>query len=214
MNNERGILAASRFALVALCLAAAALSLTLAGCGGVDKSLYTGSWSLESGSDESLDADSLALLRSLGLEVLLTLNDDETGQLDQFGETLSVTWKASSNSEGEMTIDGSESTFTLADGKLTVTDTGGTVMVFVRAADAGTAPAAASSAAATSASAESASAQAADAEAGDQDAEGEDTDADADGATGEGAAEETDGDDYYAEEGDDADYAEGEGDEA
>ena len=145
MSKKIGIIAAACFAL-ALCFA-------LVGCGGVDKSAYVGSWELESGSDESLDAESIELMKSLGLEVTLTLSEDGTGSLDLFGETTDLTWEAKSNSEGTITLNDSTAALKLVDGKLTLEDATGSSMTFAKED--------ASSASSASASSESASSDAA-----------------------------------------------------
>ena len=123
MGKKLGIIAAVCCAL-ALCFA-------LDGCG-ADKSNYTGEWNLAYGSDENLDADSIALMDSLGLKVKLTLNDDGSGTLDLFGETMQAKWEASSNAEGKIALEGSEAKMTLANGELTITDSTGATMTFKR----------------------------------------------------------------------------------
>ena len=123
MGKKLGIIAAVCCAL-ALCFA-------LVGCG-ADKSNYTGEWNLAYGSDENLDADSIALMDSLGLKVKLTLNDDGSGTLDLFGETMQAKWEASSNAEGKIALEGSEAKMTLANGELTITDSTGATMTFKR----------------------------------------------------------------------------------
>ena len=123
MGKKLGIIAAVCCAL-ALCFA-------LVGCG-ADKSNYTGEWNLAYGSDENLDADSIALMDSLGLTVKLTLNDDGSGTLDLFGETMQAKWEASSNTEGKIALEGSEAKMTLANGELTITDSTGATMTFKR----------------------------------------------------------------------------------
>lgn len=121
--KKLGIIAALCCALV-LCFA-------LVGCG-ADKSSYTGEWNLAYGSDENLDADSIALMDSLGLTVTLTLNDDGTGSLDLFGDKLEAKWEASSNSEGKISLDGSDAKMTLENGELTILDSTGASMTFKR----------------------------------------------------------------------------------
>ena len=138
-----------------------ALCFSLAGCG-VDKSGYVGNWSLESGTDATLDADSIALMKSLGLQVILMLDDDETGSMDLFGEKLEVTWKATSATEGEATIDGKATKLKLEEEKLTVTEEDGKYLVFTKyEGELPSASAASASASEASASAASASAAAA-----------------------------------------------------
>ncbi|MBP3866369.1 MAG: hypothetical protein J6D25_00980 [Eggerthellaceae bacterium] len=117
MNKKIGIIAALVCAFV-LCFA-------LVGCGGgsVDKTKFTGTWTLESGSDENLDADSIELMKSLGLEVNLTLNDDDTGKLDMFGQQEAVTWEATSATEGKLSMEGSGSAnLKVEDNKLVMSD--------------------------------------------------------------------------------------------
>ena len=117
MNKKIGIIAALACALV-LCFA-------LVGCGGgsVDKSKFVGSWGLESGSDENLDADSIELMKSLGLEVTLTLKDDDTGTLNLFGEEMNITWSASSATEGKIEMEEAGSAnMKIEDEKLVLSD--------------------------------------------------------------------------------------------
>lgn len=131
MKRLRGLLAA-------LCCSLA-LSCTLVACAThVDMDNYTGDWTLAYGSDENLDADSLALMKSLGLEVTLTLNEDGTGALDLFGDSTPLSWEASSNTEGSLTFEGDENDITgdasieLKDGELTVVDSANASMTFTR----------------------------------------------------------------------------------
>ena len=191
MKQKFSIVAALGFALV-LCFA-------LVGCGGVDKSLYTGDWTLESGTDKNLDADSIALMKTLGMEVRLTLNDDETGKLVLFGDSRDITWKATSNTEGEVSIDGASATLKLEDEKLTISDANGTSMTFAKAD--GPAPAA-SAPSSSSASASAASADAQDAEAASEGAASDEA------ASGDAAQADA------VEAGDDTPVAEGEGEQA
>lgn len=117
MNKKIGIIAALVCAFV-LCFA-------LVGCGGgsVDKTKFTGTWTLESGSDENLDADSIELMKSLGLEVNLTLNDDDTGRLNMFGQEEAVTWEATSATEGKLSMENAGSAnLKIEDSKLVMSD--------------------------------------------------------------------------------------------
>lgn len=124
MGKKIGIIAMVCFAL-ALCFA-------LVGCGGVDKSNYTGDWKLAYGSDENLDADSIQLMDSLGLSVTLTLKDDGSGSMNLFGENKDVKWEASSNTEGKITLDGSEAKMQLANNELSIVDSTNASMTFKR----------------------------------------------------------------------------------
>ncbi len=118
--------------LIAAMACAFALCVSLAGCGGVDKSGFLGNWTLEDGTDATLDADSISLMKSLGQSVYLTISEDGTGSMDMFGQKLDATWEATSATEGKITLNGAESTLTLADEKLTVTDSDGRYLRFAK----------------------------------------------------------------------------------
>ena len=99
MSRRIGVVAAIACVLV-LCFA-------LVGCGGgVDKSKFVGSWELVSSDAEGLDANAIETMKSLDLTVTLTLNNDDTGTLDLFGEESAVTWKATNASEGTISMEG------------------------------------------------------------------------------------------------------------
>ena len=123
----------TRIGIIAALCCALALCFALVGCGGgVDKSNYTGDWKLAYGSDENLDSASIDLMDSLGLAVTLTLNEDGTGSLNLFGEVMEAKWEASSNSEGKITLDGSEATMKLENSELTIVDSTDASMTFKR----------------------------------------------------------------------------------
>ena len=126
MNKKIGIIAALVCAFI-LCFA-------LVGCGGADKSKFIGSWTLESGSDENLNADAIAKMKSLGYEVTLTLNEDETGVIDLFGETMDVEWKATSGTEGEVTMQETEKAKLSIDGEKLVMSDDSSSMTFAKKA--------------------------------------------------------------------------------
>ena len=123
MSKKLGLIAALCCAFV-LCFA-------LVGCG-ADKSNYTGEWKLAYGSDPNLDDDSIQLIDSLGMSVMLTLNDDGSGTLDLFGDAKEIKWEASSNTEGKITLDGSEAKLQLEEGELTIVDKSDATMTFKR----------------------------------------------------------------------------------
>lgn len=114
-----------KIGIIAVLACAFVLCFSLVACGGgsVDKSKFVGSWTLESGSDENLDADSIELMKSLGLEVTLVLNEDDTGSIDMFGQKEDITWEASSATEGKMTMTDAGSANIKIDGdKLVMSD--------------------------------------------------------------------------------------------
>ena len=117
--------------LIAALCCAFVLCFALVGCG-ADKSNYTGEWKLAYGSDPNLDDDSIQLMDSLGMSVMLTLNDDGSGTLDLFGDAKEIKWEASSNTEGKITLDGSEAKLQLEEGELTIVDKSDATMTFKR----------------------------------------------------------------------------------
>ena len=122
-----------KLGIVAALVCALALSFALVGCGeSVDKSKYTGNWQLASSSSQDLDADSIALMKSLGLEVKLTLSEDGTGKLDMFGDEMNLSWEASSNTAGKAKFDNSETTMALNNNELTLADVNGSSLTFKR----------------------------------------------------------------------------------
>lgn len=161
--------------ILAACLSLA-LCAVLSACGMADKSLYVGTWELQDSNSETFDADTMDLMKTLDVKVTLSLADDNTGTLNYLGnDPHSATWKISSNSEGEVSIDGATNTLKLENDVLTMTFEDGTYMSFSKVSDeplaasanvSATSDSAASAEAASSgaASAESASAEAVSAE--------------------------------------------------
>ena len=96
-----------RIGVIAAIACVLALCFVLVGCGGgVDKSKFVGSWELISSDAEGMDANAIETMKSLDLTVTLTLNNDDTGTLDLFGEESDVTWKATNASEGTISMEG------------------------------------------------------------------------------------------------------------
>ena len=100
MNKRIGVIA------VLACMFSLCLVLAACGGAGVDKSKFLGTWGLVGSSEESLNEESIEMMKSLNLEVTLTLNEDETGNLNLFGENTAITWKATNASEGTVSMDG------------------------------------------------------------------------------------------------------------
>ena len=92
---------------VALFCCVLTLCIALAGCAGVDKSRYVGEWTYSSSENADLDEQSLSLADSLGLKIELVLSEDGTGTFTMLADSKSVTWDASSDTEGKLAIDGS-----------------------------------------------------------------------------------------------------------
>lgn len=118
--------------IAALCCVAA-ICTALAGCGvNVDKSLYTGTWTLDSSSNKNFDSETIGLMRKMDATIDLVLNEDGSGTLKLLEGSESLSWKAVSNTEGAVTLDGSEMKLSLADSQLTLTDRDNVSMTFAR----------------------------------------------------------------------------------
>ena len=131
---ERGARVVKRLGIVAMLCCVLAVGFSFVGCGGsaVDKANYTGDWVLVASTDEDLDADSIALMQSLGLEVRLTLNEDGTGKFDMFDDVYDVTWEAKSNSEGTLKMDDVQTSIRVANGELVLADVDESSLTFRR----------------------------------------------------------------------------------
>lgn len=141
--------------LIATVCCACALCFSLAGCLGasVDKSLYTGEWTLVSSNNDNLDEKTIEFLRSIKAPVELNLKEDGSGSLRlPASATKSVTWTAKSNTEGTVTLDGDELKMTLNNEQITLTDSAKVTLTFARESAVEAANSSSASAASTSAS--------------------------------------------------------------
>ncbi|MBO4352624.1 MAG: zinc-ribbon domain-containing protein [Eggerthellaceae bacterium] len=79
-----------------------------------------GDWELESGSDEDLDAETMDMMRELGFNVTLSIDDDGTFEFSLFDESVSGTWKQTGTNAYLFTISGDSitGTYDSASGKL------------------------------------------------------------------------------------------------
>lgn len=104
------------FAALALALG---LAFGLSACGSDKKAEYVGDWEIvglvQSGQPTS--EDDIALMKSFGLTVTLTLNEDGTGSLNLFGTVNDITWDVSGDS-ATLEMNGSTAELTLEDGTL------------------------------------------------------------------------------------------------
>ena len=182
-----------------------ALCMALSACVLTNKSLYVGTWELQDSNSDTFDSDTMELMKTLDVKVTLSLVDDGTGTLNYLGtDPHSVTWKASSNTEGELSIGDGTDTLSLQEGVLTMTDDEGTYMTFVKVSDepttASAAVASTEPALESSGSVESASSEAAESTEGEQGDSGEEAEAAVDGETvGDEVSQQ---DDSIADEGD------------
>ncbi len=134
---------------VAMLVSVFALCLVLAGCagGGDAAKNYVGDWKLvgmeENG--EATSADDIKLMEDMGLSVTMSVKEDKTFSMNVMGEEMSGTWEAKSASEATFTVEGQSVPVTLANGVLSLEESG-TKMMFEK----GTVSTSSSGAAATS----------------------------------------------------------------
>ena len=97
-----------------------------------DKSLFTGTWDLVRMSgdkpDDNLGEDDVELMRSMGFDVFLNLNEDDTMELALFGSTMRGSWKVKSAAEIEVTLEGQSVSATLSGEELTLSQEGTSMM--------------------------------------------------------------------------------------
>lgn len=100
-----------------------ALCFALVGCGGSDPSKnFIGTWVLSGGEmdGDSIDDETLSLMKSFGMDVYITLDEDGTASFVLFGEKMSGDWKAKNATTATLTFDGESGDIKLADEKLTL----------------------------------------------------------------------------------------------
>ena len=124
-----------KFGALVCCVLALCLGFALVGCDGVEasKKAFCGEWSVEEMDQdgEITTAEDMALFRSLGLDVVLTLNDDLSAKLSIFGSEGDGTWEPETKSKATFVLDGQNIEMTIEDGKLHLKQDS-TLMTFVR----------------------------------------------------------------------------------
>ena len=134
MKAKTGILA------TLVCAFAFVFAIALVGCsgGGGDSENYdknfVGTWEL-SGLEEdgtSYAESDIKMLKSMGLAVSLTMNEDKTAALDYFGEKLEGTWEAKNATTVTLKAMGDSMDIKLNNGELTV-EVDGAKMMFKKA---------------------------------------------------------------------------------
>jgi len=126
--------------LLAAALCAFALSFALVGCDGGKTSAptdyssnFVGSWKLIGLEDETgaTSPEDLALMESLGMYIVLELDEDKTASLTMVDELSTGTWKATGASSLAVTIEGETIDGTLEGGEITLAQ-GDTWMAFAK----------------------------------------------------------------------------------
>lgn len=130
-NEGRTMCKLFKFGLVTIALS---MALGLIACApSVDKTAFLGSWVLNAGSDEALNAETIALARSMGSDATILLNEDGTGTLDLYGDISNLSWEANANNEGTLKVDDTRTaTIKIEDEKLIVSDRDGGNLTFAR----------------------------------------------------------------------------------
>lgn len=111
--------------LVALFTSLVALCLVLVGCGGSPAASgqnFIGVWELDSmvNEGEEISSDDLRLMKSIGLNVFLVVEDGGNIKLNLYGEELAGTWKASNDTTATLTFS-DDTTETAFDSNSTMT---------------------------------------------------------------------------------------------
>lgn len=120
--------------LIALLASTLLLSALLLGCSSsIDGKNFIGQWEFLHGSEESLGVDEVTLAKSLGDNIIMSLNENGTGTLDVFGDITDLTWKATSDTSGTLTLEGSNAaTMEIQDEELILSNSNDSTLVFGR----------------------------------------------------------------------------------
>ena len=108
------------------------LGIALSGCSDA-KADFLGTWSLENGSGITLESSSIELIKSLGYDISLALDENGSGTFDLAGKKYNITWEAKSPTEGTIDVEGGVSgTLSLVEGKLIIESGDGSTMTFFK----------------------------------------------------------------------------------
>lgn len=133
MKKKTLIIVAAAAVAIVVCVC---LALTF--CTGEKASLkaFTGEWTAESmqQDDEVTTEEDLALFRSIGLDVTLSLRDDLSATYVIFGAESKGTWQPETGTAATLTLSGQDIDLSLQDGKLTM-QSNTTTVVFVHSDD-------------------------------------------------------------------------------
>lgn len=115
--------------ILAIVACAFALCLVVTACGSSKKYAeeFVGHYQIVSMDydGESISEDDMESLREWGLDVVMVLDEDGTGEINLMGEVSDVTWEATGEGEGTIVLDGEYGgNISLADGQLTITEDG------------------------------------------------------------------------------------------
>ena len=146
-----------KIGIIAALACAFALCLTLVGCGSggsASKDAFLGDWTISSIESEdagsAVSSEDIALMQSMGMNVTITFNDDDTFKLDLFGETMDGTWEAKSDTTATAKLDNQNVDVEIDDAGMLIFSQGTDKLIFAKGAaatEAGTADAIAEDAA-------------------------------------------------------------------
>ncbi len=106
----------------------------LAACApSVNADNFVGDWEFTHGSLENLDQATVDEAKSLGANAIMTLNEDGTGSFDMYGNVKQLTWSATSDTEGSLTLDGNKAaSMAIEDEELVLSDSSDNTLTFSR----------------------------------------------------------------------------------
>jgi hypothetical protein len=186
-----------KIGIIAALACAFALCLMLVGCGGggkASKDAFLGDWTISAIESEdpssAVSSEDIALMQSMGMNVTITFNEDNTFKLDLFGEILNGVWEPKTDTTAVANLDNQDVNVEIDDSGNLIFSQGNDKLIFTKGA---AAPAASTDSSATDATATEDAATgdaAADAAAADAAQGAEDAEADA-GAATDGAEADT-----------------------
>ena len=111
--------------IIAVLVCAFALCFALVGCDSEPNSTRrtsraTGSWAGLTEGDTTYSESDISMLKAWGMEVKLSLNEDETMVLEYFGETAEGNWEPKDATTFKMTAMGDSIDGKLADGMISI----------------------------------------------------------------------------------------------
>ena len=128
-----------RAGIITILACAFALCLVLVGCGGggsASKDAFLGTWSIDSIESDNpenvISSDDIAMMRSMNMDVTLTFNEDDTFSLNLFGETMTGTWEAKTDTTATATLEGQNVDVEIGDTGMLLFSQEGDRMIFAK----------------------------------------------------------------------------------
>lgn len=122
--------------IMALALALLAGVIAMSCTPSIDTSNFIGEWEFLYGSSEGLSEEEINMAKGPGSSVVLTLNEDGTGTFDLFGDVSTLTWTATNETEGSVTVEGNNAaSMSIEDEQLILSDSHEETLTFSRLAN-------------------------------------------------------------------------------